>query len=134
MLFEMLLMNFDAEEIMGAGAFLGPFCFTLFIIVVVFICLSMFMAIIIDSFHLARDNQPEDPAIISFMMKIFLHWTGLNKLNKLEMEEERDSQIRSQYVDPIEHFPNKIDQLLEALDRIYRDQKAEMLRLNKAGV
>ncbi|CAF1234712.1 unnamed protein product [Adineta steineri] len=134
MLFEMLLMNFDAEEIMGAGAFLGPFCFTLFIIVVVFICLSMFMAIIIDSFHLARDNQPEDPAIISFMMKKFLHWTGLNKLNKLEMEEERDSQIRSQYVDPIEHFPNKIDQLLEALDRIYRDQKAELLRLDKAGV
>lgn len=34
------------------------------------------------------------------------------------MFEIRDAQMRSQYIDPIEDFPNKIDQLLDALNRV----------------
>jgi hypothetical protein len=33
-------------------------------------------------------------------------------------EFEREVQIRSKYMDPIEHFPDKIDQLLDALNRV----------------
>ena len=33
-------------------------------------------------------------------------------------EEERDALMRSPYVDPIEHFPKKMDQLLDALHRV----------------
>ena len=40
-----------------------------------------------------------------------------------ELLEERDAQMRGQYIDPIEYFPDKIDQLLDALNRvIYFDQ------------
>ncbi|CAF3621667.1 unnamed protein product [Adineta steineri] len=98
MLFEMTLMKFDASQIMGADAFLGPFCFTLFMFLVVFVCLS------------------------------------LKKLNQEEIQEERDCRMRSQYFDPIENFPHRIDQLLEAFNRIYIDQKIELSRLEKAGV
>ncbi|CAF0834260.1 unnamed protein product [Adineta steineri] len=98
MLFEMTLMKFDASQIMGADAFLGPFCFTLFMFLVVFVCLS------------------------------------LKKLNQEEIQEERDCRMRSQYFDPIENFPHRIDQLLEAFNRIYMDQKIELSRLEKAGV
>ncbi len=34
------------------------------------------------------------------------------------MIEERDEEMRNQYYDPIEHFPDKIDQLLDALNRV----------------
>ncbi|CAF1124640.1 unnamed protein product [Adineta steineri] len=134
MLFEMTLIKCDASEISGADAFLGPFCFTLFIFLVVFVCLSMFLSIINDSFRHAKQNQKEDQIMLSFMLKKFLRWTGLKKLNQSEIQEERDCRMRSQYVDSIDNFSNRIDQLLEAFDRIYVDQQAELLRLKKAGV
>jgi hypothetical protein len=36
----------------------------------------------------------------------------------LELQEERDALMRSEYHDPIERFPEKIDQLLEALNQV----------------
>ncbi|CAF4112645.1 unnamed protein product, partial [Adineta steineri] len=51
MLFEITLMSFDATDFTGADPFLGPFCFSIFIIIVVFICLSMFISILNDGFH-----------------------------------------------------------------------------------
>jgi hypothetical protein len=36
MLFEVTLMKFDASELHEAAPFLGPFCFTLFILLLVF--------------------------------------------------------------------------------------------------
>lgn len=41
MLFEMMLLKFDVSDLYAADIFLGPFCFTLFVIFVVFICMSM---------------------------------------------------------------------------------------------
>lgn len=39
-------------------------------------------------------------------------------MNQLELTEERDEQMRLRYYDPIKNFPDKIDQLLEALNRV----------------
>jgi hypothetical protein len=36
----------------------------------------------------------------------------------LEMLEERDERMRNRYHDPIEQFSSKIDQLLDALNRV----------------
>jgi hypothetical protein len=41
MLFEMMLLKFNVSDLYAADIFLGPFCFTLFIIFVVFICMNM---------------------------------------------------------------------------------------------
>ncbi|CAF4146169.1 unnamed protein product, partial [Adineta steineri] len=60
----------------------------------------------------------------------FEQTNGLKRLN----QEEQDCRMRSQYFDPIENFPDRIDQLLEALNRIYIDQKRELSRLDKAGL
>ncbi len=43
---------------------------------------------------------------------------GIWKPSELELQEERDALMRSEYHDPIERFPEKIDQLLEALNRV----------------
>ncbi len=39
-------------------------------------------------------------------------------LGKADLMREHDEQMRLKYFDPIENFPDKIDQLLEALDRV----------------
>ncbi|CAF1375842.1 unnamed protein product [Adineta ricciae] len=94
MLFEMTLMKFNAQELSGAAAFLGPFCFSLFIICVVFVC------------------------IILQMYGVCL---GLKSVSEEEIQAERDAQMHEEYHDPIERFPEKIDQLLFALNEIYMD-------------
>ncbi|CAF1590851.1 unnamed protein product, partial [Adineta steineri] len=134
MLFEMTLMKFNARELIQADAFLGPFCFALFIFLVVFVCLSMFLSIINDSFRQAKEIPVENPFIMSFMIKKFLRWTGLKKPSESEIQEEKDSRVRSQYFHPMDNFRDRIDQLLEAFDKIYVDQQAELLRLKRAGV
>ena len=80
MLFEMSLLKFDAAELIDAAAFLGPFTFTLFILLVVFVCLSMFLSIINESFRRAREEKKnDDPEIFSLMFRRFQRWTGWKK-------------------------------------------------------
>jgi hypothetical protein len=118
MLFEMTLLKFDSSQLTGAALFLGPFCFSLFIIFVVFICMSMFLSIIHDSFRLVRRNGTDDQELFSLMFKKFLRWTGLKKPSVLEIQEERDKRMRSQYLHPTDALPLKMDQLLEAIHRV----------------
>ena len=53
---------------------------------------------------------------------------GLKKLTDMELYEQRDCIMRQQYMDPIEYFPQKIDQLLIALNRVcgFFDTKFEL--------
>ena len=76
MIFEMTVLIYDVHQLIDADAVLGPFTFSLFVFVVVFICLSMFITIIIASFHQAKQNQKENGEVYSFIWKRFVHWTG----------------------------------------------------------
>lgn len=76
MLFEITLMKFDASELIDAHAILGPLVFALFILIIVFICVSMFLSIINDSFRLAREGKVKENHLLSFMLDKFLRWTG----------------------------------------------------------
>jgi hypothetical protein len=122
MLFEMRLMQFDANGLIDAGPFLAPFCFSLFILLVVFVCMSMFFTIINDNFRTVRDNAKlngdKDQSIYLFMFYKFQCWLGIGKSIKLKQMEEQDEQMRWKYFHPVENFPEKIDQLLEALNRV----------------
>ena len=122
MLFEMMLMKFDAQQLSEAAPFLGPLSFTLFILLVVFVCMSMFLTIINDSFRQVRTqaelNPSQDQHILSFMLDRLQRSIGMGPSHELRRMEEYDEQMRSQYVDPIEGFPRKIDQLLDALNRV----------------
>jgi hypothetical protein len=73
----MTFMQFDAHELKEAAAFLGPFCFSLFILLVIFVCLSMFLSIINQSFKRARENiNDHNEDIYSFMYDKFLRSIG----------------------------------------------------------
>ena len=118
MLFEMSLSKFNAKELIDVAPVLGPFCFSLFIILVVFICMGMFLSIINDSFRLVREKETVNPEIYSYMYKKFLRWSRLRKATELEIAEERDMIMRSKYVDPIDYLPDKFDELIETLERV----------------
>jgi hypothetical protein len=83
MLFQMTVLKYPVTDLTGAAAFLGPFCFSLFIFLVVFICLSMFLSIINDNFRRARknNNKNDDQQIFSFMFDKFLRWIGKRKFD-----------------------------------------------------
>ena len=129
MLLEMTLLKFDATELTDAAAFLGPFSFALFILLVVFVCLSMFLSIINDSFRQAREKKKksENVEIFFWMFCRFQRWTGWKKPTQEEMYEERDALMRGEYFDPIERFPERIDRLLEAINRVSRISLAESI-------
>lgn len=76
MLFEVTLMKINTNELLSADAVLGPVCLTLFIFVIVFICLSMFLSIITENFRRVRDQRHEKEEMLTFMWKNFVRWTG----------------------------------------------------------
>ncbi|UJR07107.1 hypothetical protein I4U23_011395 [Adineta vaga] len=126
MLFEMTLMKFDAQELTEAAPVLGPIAFALFILIVVFVCLSMFITIISDNFRCARENAENDnQVLLIFMIRRFQKFFGLIKTE----EDERNEWIRSQYINPIEDFPKKIDQLMNVITRLYLSEKDGKLKL-----
>jgi hypothetical protein len=45
-------------------------------------------------------------------------YLGIWEPSKLELQKERDVLMRFEYHDSIERFPEKIEQLLEALNRV----------------
>ena len=138
LLFEMVLMKFDTDKLIEAQPILAPVVLTLFILLVVFVSMSMFVSIISDNFRFVRDHRQQRPdqdeQIFSFIIQKFQRWIGryyltrhrcgaslfsrLGQRSEAERWQRYDEQMRSKYLDPIEHFPNKIDQLLEALDRV----------------
>jgi len=71
-------------------------------------------------FHLCLRNfyigQVRKIQIIQLLK--YVEILGLKKQNELEIAEERDARMRSQYLHPMDVFPQKIDQLLEAIDRV----------------
>jgi integral membrane sensor domain MASE1 len=76
MLFQMTVLKYSTSQFYVADATLGPLCFSIFILVVVFICLSMFLSILNDNFRRERKNRQEREEILSFAVKRFLRWTG----------------------------------------------------------
>ena len=76
MLFEMMLMKCDAHQLSAASASIGPIVFSLFILVVVFVCMS----IINESFRRVREQSDldaqRDQPILSFMIERFRRSIG----------------------------------------------------------
>jgi hypothetical protein len=78
MLFQMAVLKYEIKQFIEADTFLGPFCFTLFIFIVVFVCMNMVISIVNQSYHRAKQNQIDDEVIWSFTIKKFLRWLGKN--------------------------------------------------------
>jgi hypothetical protein len=122
MLFEMLLLEFDFDEIHNADSFLGPLAFILFIYFAVFICVTMFMAIIMG--HLrrmrkeVRKRKESDPHLIKFILRDLSKRIGLKKLTEEDLHERNDTIVRSKYKTPLQQLSKKVDELLNAIEKV----------------
>ncbi len=56
---------------------------------------------------------------MSWTRDVFIDVLGLKKPSPAEIHEENDIRMRSQYFDLVEHFPDKVDQLLDAINRVW---------------
>ncbi len=81
-LFQMMLIQFDVYELRQAASFLGPFYFSLFIFLVVFVCMSMFITIINDDFRVVKEksrmNVNKDQKILVIMFGKLRRWISMN--------------------------------------------------------
>jgi hypothetical protein len=76
-LFEMSLLKLDAQELSDSSAVLVPFCFPMYVVAVVFICMNMLLSIITESYRQVRNrtNTQWDP-IFRLMWRKLRRWTG----------------------------------------------------------
>ena len=75
-LFEMILMKFNAHQLSEVDALLGPFCYSLFMSLVVLICMGTFLSIMNDGFRRARENINNEHV---YSTDQFLRWIGKNQ-------------------------------------------------------
>ncbi|CAF4548104.1 unnamed protein product [Rotaria sp. Silwood1] len=128
MLFEMLLLKFDATEITQAAPFLGPLYFTWFILFVVFVCINMFVSIINDNFRAARDYvhkvDHDDQDIFTNVFKKIQWWCGNNEesANIVTFNTKPNVIMISEMADPIKRLSYKLDELMVYIDRRYEDK------------
>ena len=83
MLFEMSLLKFNANDFYQVDAFLGPFCFVLFIIFVVMICMNMFISINWGSFRAIHRISNDDQELFQYMIQRFLRWIDESEWKKI---------------------------------------------------
>ncbi|CAF1134495.1 unnamed protein product [Adineta ricciae] len=118
MLFEKSLLKFDVKNFYTSNEILGRISFTLFIVFVVFICMNMFISIIVDSFRLIQHQvnfiSNENDEIFIYMKKKLSYWMGFRR------REERVHK-KLQYSNSIEYFPVVIDRLMDTITRISSD-------------
>ena len=80
MLFEMVLLKFNAAELSSADALLGPLCLTLFIFFVVFVGMTMFISTVQRSFRImrknSRRNENDDHEMFVYLWDRFRRSTG----------------------------------------------------------
>jgi uncharacterized membrane protein len=90
LLFEMVLMKFETDELVKAQPTLAPLVLALFILLVVFVSMSMFISIISENFRFVRDHQEQhsdpDEKIFSFIIQKFQYWMGRYHLTRYRYE------------------------------------------------
>ncbi|VDM15866.1 unnamed protein product [Hydatigera taeniaeformis] len=80
--FQIVLGKFDVKGMYEREPILGPVVFATFSLFIIFIMLSMFVAILTDSFEVVRRDpslQSHDHEIVQFMLTSFIRWSGLDR-------------------------------------------------------
>lgn len=82
--FQIVLGKFDVKGMYEREPILGPTMFAAFSLFIIFIMLSMFVAILTDSFEEVRKDptlQSHDHEMVQFMLANFVIWSGLDKFS-----------------------------------------------------
>ncbi|CAF0824425.1 unnamed protein product [Adineta ricciae] len=129
MLFEMLLLKFDATGIKNAAPVLGPLYFALFILFVVFVCINMFVSIINDNFRSVQADvyktHSDYMGVFSSLRKKIRHLCGLPATNVVSVDEQPKIVTVSETADPLKRLSSRLDRLSTLLNRIDQNGKEQ---------
>ena len=139
MLFEMLLLKFDATGIKNAAPVLGPLYFALFILFVVFVCINMFVSIINDNFRSVQADvykkHSDYMGVFSSLKKKIRHLCGKSSLfdsssatqmsivglpttNVVSIDKQPKIITISETADPLKRLSNRLDRLSTLLNQV----------------
>ncbi|XP_030841939.1 polycystic kidney disease protein 1-like 2 [Strongylocentrotus purpuratus] len=127
-----MLGKFSYDGFVQNNRILGPIFFFFFMITITFILVNMFLTIVIEAFSsVKRDitRQSNDYEMVDFMIGQLKKWVGLN--NKPKSEEKKPNAVTEKdNHDPMSEFPEKVDQLLDCIAKVYFDasQFEEVIR------
>ena len=117
MIFEMALLNVDGKEFDGVASTLGPLVFTLFVLLMIFVCRNMFVSIVMDSIRNVRQtNNTVDP-MFTFMYHRFRRCIGARDEPK-SLSDCPTPIEPIHYVTWFESYPEQMERLVQAVDRI----------------
>ncbi|VDD79412.1 unnamed protein product [Mesocestoides corti] len=131
--FQIVLGKFDVKKMYEREPILGPVIFAAFSLFIIFIMLSMFVAILTDSFEVVRKDpalQSHDYELVHFMLARFILWSGFDRFKwaKRILNEYSLSVTEQIYDDDEEHECEKlIAELNDVTDRFVSCVKSSEL-------
>lgn len=112
----MMMMKFDVNELQGAVAFLGPFCFTVFVLVVICVCMSMIVTII-DK-HFRATHQRVEREVNQEHQTLVYIWPLLGVAVGWRTATKDEAQTPSTYRHAAESLLEIGEQFLVTFDRV----------------
>ncbi|XP_033630305.1 uncharacterized protein LOC117292387 [Asterias rubens] len=123
-----ILGKFKFEELVMANPLLGPIFFFLFMGSMTYILINMFLTIVNEAFKVVNNDiskQSNEFEMVDFMMKRLKLWTGIGKAPTTgNGKNQEGDQGPEKEQDIVDEFPEKVDQLLNSIAKIYFNHKS----------
>lgn len=121
---QMLIGKFNFTAMKGSNGVLGPLVFFTYVVTVYYILINMFLTILNESFASVRADislQSHEYEMVSFMMKRFKQWSGLQTLfgNKKAKSKQEENAEFAAYERQVQDFPDRMDRLMGIINRAY---------------
>jgi hypothetical protein len=117
--FQMILGNFPFESLLKGNILFGTVLFFVYNIMILFVLINMFLTILVDNYHETKKDSSrmddEDPNLYQYIKSLFFSLVSKEKFNSRNGENNLDSSFR----DGITLFPNKINQLLMKIEKVF---------------
>ncbi|UJR25593.1 hypothetical protein I4U23_006937 [Adineta vaga] len=115
--FEMISLHFSTvPELSHFDPFIAGISLFLFVFLGIYTLSNMFISIIVDNFNIIRQielKQKNEVELLQFISIKMKRWLGLRSY-KNELEKNKN---------PVVEFPEKIDRLMIAIDKVYNNQR-----------
>ncbi|XP_070581220.1 polycystin family receptor for egg jelly-like isoform X2 [Ptychodera flava] len=122
-LFGTMLGKFKWNSMKEADSVMAPLLFFFFVMSITFILINMFLTILNENFSEVKRNtekQSNEYEMVDFMMGRFKLWTGLGQTkNRAPSPLVPNNKVKPTLEESIEDFPNKVDQLLDSITKMY---------------
>lgn len=122
--FQIMLGIFDVNKLLASDQFMAPLIFIFYNVFIVFILLNIFVTIISETFTNIRINHKKNEYYIDIVKEIkeninYLLSPSDKNIEILKIDKkDYDQEEYMKYVNYVDYFPHKIDQLLDRVNKV----------------